>query len=472
VEYNQLIDSILSSTKPEDKVQCALLLNVVVPNGPAFLELFPCENESLLVGWDALLLVDLCLDALNRFAALNLNSHCPSRQSLYEYLHSPTKPEDKVQCALLLNVVVPNGPAFLELFPCENESLLVGWDALLLVDLCLDALNRFAALNLNSHCPSRQSLYEYLHSPTKPEDKVQCALLLNVVVPNGPAFLELFPCENESLLVGWDALLLVDLCLDALNRFAALNLNSHCPSRQSLYEYLHSPTKPEDKVQCALLLNVVVPNGPAFLELFPCENESLLVGWDALLLVDLCLDALNRFAALNLNSHCPSRQSLYEYLHSPTKPEDKVQCALLLNVVVPNGPAFLELFPCENESLLVGWDALLLVDLCLDALNRFAALNLNSHCPSRQSLYEYLHSPTKPEDKVQCALLLNVVVPNGPAFLELFPCENESLLVGWDALLLVDLCLDALNRFAALNLNSHCPSRQSLYEYLHVSFVF
>ncbi len=49
---------------------------------------------------------------------------------------------------------------------------------------------------------------------------------------------------------------------------------------------------------------------------------------------------------------------------------------LLLDVVVAQGAALLELLAGENEALLVGGDALLVLDLGLDVLNGVARLYL------------------------------------------------------------------------------------------------
>jgi hypothetical protein len=42
-----------AAAEPEDQVKRGLLLDVVVGEGAAVLQLLPCEDEALLVGWDA-----------------------------------------------------------------------------------------------------------------------------------------------------------------------------------------------------------------------------------------------------------------------------------------------------------------------------------------------------------------------------------------------------------------------------------
>merc|ERR1711964_669422 len=46
---------------------------------------------------------------------------------------------------------------------------------------------------------------------------------------------------------------------------------------------------------------------------------------------------------------------------------------------------------------------------------------------------------------MECGLLLDVVIAQGAAILQLFTSENESLLVGWDTFLILDLRLNIVN---------------------------
>lgn len=78
---------LLASTKTEDEVQRALLLDVVVAEGAAVLELLASEDEPLLVWGDALLVLDLGLHILDRVGLLDLERDCLAGQSLDEYLH-------------------------------------------------------------------------------------------------------------------------------------------------------------------------------------------------------------------------------------------------------------------------------------------------------------------------------------------------------------------------------------------------
>ena len=65
---------------------------------------------------------------------------------------------------------------------------------------------------------------------------------------------------------------------------------------------------------------------------------------------------------------------------------------LLLNIVVGECAAILELLPCKDQALLVGRDALLILDLRLNSLNGVRGLHVEGDRLSSKCLYEDLHS--------------------------------------------------------------------------------
>ena len=75
-----------------------------------------------------------------------------------------------------------------------------------------------------------------------------------------------------------------------------------------------------------------------------------------------------------------------------------MQSRLLLNVVVLEGSAVLELLTREDEPLLVRRDALLVLNLGLDGLDGIGALDLQGDGLASESLYKDLHAPTEAED--------------------------------------------------------------------------
>ncbi len=68
-----------------------------------------------------------------------------------------------------------------------------------------------------------------------------------------------------------------------------------------------------------------------------------------------------------------------------------MQRALLLDVVVGEGAAVLELLAREDEALLVGGNALFVLDLGLHRVDGVGGLDFESDCFSCQRFDEHLH---------------------------------------------------------------------------------
>ena len=168
-----------------------LLLDVVVRQGAAVLELLAREDQALLIRGDALLVLDLGLDVLDRVRRLHLEGDGLARQGLDEDLHTTAQAQHQVERRLLLDVVVRQGAAVLELLAGEDQALLVRRDALLVLDLGLDVLDRVRRLHLEGDGLARQGLDEDLHATAQAQHEVERRLLLDVVVRERAAVLEL-----------------------------------------------------------------------------------------------------------------------------------------------------------------------------------------------------------------------------------------------------------------------------------------
>ena len=111
-----------------------------------------------------------------------------------------------------------------------------------------------------------------------------------------------------------------------------------------------------------------------------------------------------------------------------------------------------------------------IVDL-LDVLNGVSWLNIKSDGLTSECLDEDLHSTSKSEDEMESGLLLDVVVAEGSAILELLSSEDESLLIWRDTLLVLDLGLDVLDGVGWLDIKGDGLTSEGLNENLHVVFV-
>lgn len=80
------------TTQAKHKVQCGLLLDVVVRKRAAILQLLAGEDETLLIRGDSLLVLDLRLHILNGVRWLDLKCDGLARQGLHEDLHDSDSP--------------------------------------------------------------------------------------------------------------------------------------------------------------------------------------------------------------------------------------------------------------------------------------------------------------------------------------------------------------------------------------------
>ena len=167
-----------------------------------------------------------------------------------------------------------------------------------------------------------------------------------------------------------------------------------------------------------------------------------------------------------------------------------MQRALLLDVVVRQGPPVFQLLPCKVQSLLVERNNFLVLDLCLHIVDGVTRLSCNfkrvaistqdilhknqilftkhryvqnnTRSPSTsldiehdglacQCIDEDLHATTQAKHQVQRVLLLDVVVRQGPPVFQLLPCKVQSLLVGRNTFLVLHLCLHIVDGVTRLS---------------------
>lgn len=150
-------------------------------------------------------------------------------------------------------------------------------------------------------------------------------------------------------------------------------------------------------MESRLLLDVIIGKSTPVLELLAGKDKTLLIRWNTLLVLDLCLDVVDRVRRLNLKGDGLPSQGLDEDLHATTQAQDKMQGRLLLDVVVGEGATVLKLLARENETLLIGRNALLVLDLGLHIVDRVGRLDFESDRLARQGLDENLHTTTETE---------------------------------------------------------------------------
>ena len=139
-----------------------------------------------------------------------------------------------------------------------------------------------------------------------------------------------------------------------------------------------------------LLLDVVVRESAAVLKLLASEDEALLIGRDAFLVLDLGLDVVDGVRRLDLEGDRLAGEGLDEDLHTTAKTEDEMESGLLLDVVIGKSTAVFELLAGEDKTLLIGRDALLVLNLSLHNFNGVGGIHFKSDGLAIQIRHKYL----------------------------------------------------------------------------------
>jgi len=283
----------LSATEAQDEMKGRLLLNVVVGQSATVLQLLAREDQTLLVGRDSFLVLDLCLDIFDAVGRLDLQGDGLTSQGLDEDLHATAETEDEMKGGLLLDVVIRKGPAILKLLASKDETLLIGRDAFLVLNLGLHVLNRIAGLDLQSDGLASESLDKDLHATSQAKHQVQGGLLLDVVVREGPSILKLLASEDQPLLIGRDTFFVLDLGLDVFDGITWLHFKSDGFACEGFDEDLHASSQSENEMKGGLLSDVVVGQGPSVFKLLASEDETLLIRRNAFFVLDFGFDVLD-----------------------------------------------------------------------------------------------------------------------------------------------------------------------------------
>ena len=84
-----------TSSQSEDQVKSGLLLDVVVAQGAAILQLLASEDQSLLIRRDAFLILDFGLDVVDGVGRLHIECDSFAREGLNEDLHLRDSAQDQ-----------------------------------------------------------------------------------------------------------------------------------------------------------------------------------------------------------------------------------------------------------------------------------------------------------------------------------------------------------------------------------------
>jgi len=133
--------------------------------------------------------------------------------------------------------------------------------------------------------------------------------------------------------------------------------------------------------------------------------------------LDLGLDIVDRIRSLDVKGDRFARQRLDEDLHATTQAQYQVERGLLLDIVIRERTAILQLLACKDKTLLVWWNTFLILDLGLDIVDRIRSLDVKGDGLARQGFHEDLHATAQAQYQVERGLLLDVVIRERTAIL-------------------------------------------------------
>ena len=122
------------------------------------------------------------------------------------------------------------------------------------------------------------------------------------------------------------------------------------------------------------------------------QNLSLHFGQVQLLLkLVISKLKLGQMARVQSNAIIRHYECKTEGLAATPQTEDQMEGGLFLDVVIRKSAAILQLLACKDEPLLVGGNALLILDLGLHILDGVTGLHLQGDGLAGQGLHEDLH---------------------------------------------------------------------------------
>merc|ERR1712018_981817 len=141
-------------------------------------------------------------------------------------------------------------------------------------------------------------------------------------------------------------------------------------------------------------LDVVVTERTPIFKLLSGEDQTLLIWRDSFLILDLRLHVLDGVAWLNLKGDGFACEGLHKNLHTTTQTENKMEGRFFLDVVVTERTPIFKLLSGEDQTLLIGRDSFLILDLRLHILDGVAWLNLEGDGFACEGLHKDLHTTT------------------------------------------------------------------------------
>lgn len=126
----------------------------------------------------------------------------------------------------------------------------------------------------------------------------------------------------------------------------------------------------------------------------------------------------------------------------------------------------------KDQYLVSSGNTLLVLNFPLHVCNAIATHYFKSNDLASQRPQGDLKTTTQTQHQVQGGLLLDVVVREGSALLQLLTSKDQSLLVGGNTLLVLNFRLHVFNGIASLYFKSNGLACKCLHEDLHFGVCF
>merc|ERR1712051_581229 len=169
------------------------------------------------------------------------------------------------------------------------------------------------------------------------------------------------------------------------------------------------------------LLDIIVGERATVFELLSSENQPLLLRGNAFLILNFCLDISDSVVGFDIEGDSLSREGLDKDLHgTTTEAKHKMKSRFLLDIIVGERATVFELLSSENQPLLLGGNAFLILNLGLDVRDSIIRFDIEGDSLSGQSFHEDLHgTTTEAKHPMKSRLLLDIVVGEGATVFEL-----------------------------------------------------
>src|SRR5438046_574967 len=154
-------------------MQCTLLLDIIIRQGTTILQLFASENQPLLIRWNSLFVLNFRFDIIDGIRGFHFKRNSFPRESFDENLHPSTQAKNKMKSGLLLNIIIRQGTSIFELFASKDQTLLIRWDSLFVLNFRFDIVDGIRGLDFKGNGLAREGLDEDLHSAAETKDKVE-----------------------------------------------------------------------------------------------------------------------------------------------------------------------------------------------------------------------------------------------------------------------------------------------------------